>query len=87
MIFLGSHGINWVTNDCGRSVKALNHGRKIQEYIFHPTEKSWGLASAFSLCEDYTEEPCKINKELYVTKDLGLNWELLASYVIQFGWY
>jgi len=86
MIFLGSHGINWVTTDCGVSVKALNHGRTIQEYVFHPTEKEWGLASAFSLCEDYANEPCKITKEVYVTKDLGKNWNLFGSYVVQFGW-
>lgn len=87
LIFLGSHGINWIGEDCGRKVKALNHGRKIQEYVFHPTEKNWGLASAFTLCEDFTNgEPCKIYKELFLTKDLGENWEILGPYIVQFGW-
>ena len=87
VILLGTHGINWIGEDCGRRVKALNHGRKIQEYVFHPTERNWGLASAFTLCEDFLNgEPCKIYKELYVTKDLGENWDLLGSYVVQFGW-
>lgn len=87
VIFLGTHGINWIGEDCGRKIKALNHGRNIQEYIFHPTERNWGLASAFSLCDDFKEgEPCHIYKELYVTKDLGDNWDLLISYVVQFGW-
>jgi len=87
MIFLGTHGINWITKDCGVNVKALNHGRKIQDFTFHPTEKEWGLASAFSICEDYVVEPCSINKEVFVTRDLGVTWQLLASYVVQFGWY
>ena len=69
LIFLGTQGINWIGEDCGRKVKALNHGRKIQEYVFHPTERNWGLASAFTLCEDFTDgEPCKIYKELFRDK-------------------
>jgi hypothetical protein len=87
VIFLGTHGINWIGEDCGRKVRALNHGRKIQEYTFHPTERNWGLASAFTLCEDFDDgEPCKIYKELFLTKDLGESWDLLGSYIVQFNW-
>lgn len=86
MIFLGTHGINWITEDCGRKIRALNHGRKIKEWIFHPTERTWGLASAFTLCEDFIGEPCKIYKELFLTRDLGENWDLLGSYIVQFNW-
>lgn len=64
----------------------MNHGRKIKEFIFHPTERNWGLATAFSQCEDFVGEPCKIFKELFLTKDMGDNWESLATYVVQFGW-
>ena len=86
VIFLGTHGINWITEDCGRKVKALNHGRKIQEFIFHPTERSWVLASAYTLCSDFQNEPCKKYKEIFSTQDLGENWNLLLPYVVQFGW-
>lgn len=86
MIFLGTHGINWIGEDCGRRVKALNHGRRIKEYIFHPTERDWGLASAYTLCEDFYGEPCRIYKELFVTKDLGESWTYVESYIIQFDW-
>jgi hypothetical protein len=87
VIFLGTHGINWVSEDCGKTIKAFNHGRKIQELTFHPIERNWLLATAFTLCEDFVEEPCRIYKELFVTKDLGQNWLLLESYVVQAGWY
>lgn len=83
---MGTHGINWVGDDCGRKIKALNHGRKIKEFVFHPTERNWGLASAYTLCEDFVGEPCKIFKELFVTKDLGENWNLIGSYITQFNW-
>jgi hypothetical protein len=87
VIFLGTHGINWIGEDCGRKIKALNQGRKIQEFQFHPTERDWGLASAFTLCEDFVKgEPCRIYKELYVTKNLGGDWTYLGPYVHQFGW-
>ena len=71
LIFLGTEGFSWVVQNCGRSIKALFQGRPISEFIFHPTERNWGLASAFSLCEDYVNEPCKIVKELFVTQTLG----------------
>jgi hypothetical protein len=86
VIFLGTHGINWIGKDCGKKIEALNHGRKIQEFVFHPTERDWGLASAFTLCEDFVDEPCKIYKELFVTRDLGNSWEIIGSYIVQFGW-
>jgi hypothetical protein len=86
LILLGTHGINWIGEDCGRKVKALNHGRKIQEYAFHPLERDWGLASALTKCEDFVDQPCRIYKELYVTRDLGTNWDFIGSYVTQFGW-
>lgn len=34
---LGTHGINWVTEDCGANIKALNAGKFVQEFMFHPT--------------------------------------------------
>jgi len=87
LLFLGTHGINWLAEDCGRKIKALNHGRKIKEFIFHPTERTWGLASAYTLCEDFEDDqPCRIYKELFVTQDMGENWRLLANYVVQFNW-
>jgi hypothetical protein len=30
--FLGTHGINWVTDDCGATIRGLNSGKKIHEF-------------------------------------------------------
>ena len=30
VIFLGTHGLNWISENCGQAIAALNHGRKIQ---------------------------------------------------------
>lgn len=87
VIFLGSTGINWISEDCGATVKAINSGRNIKEFQFHPSERAWILASAYTTCDDFENgEPCRIYKELYVSKNLGDSWEFVADYVIQFSW-
>ena len=86
LIFLGTKGINWIGENCANNIRVLNHGRRIQEFIFHPTERNWGLASALTSCEDFPKEPCKIYKAIFVTFDLGQNWKPIKSYVVQFNW-
>ena len=87
MLFLGTEGVNWVTENCGENFRAMNQGRRIEEFMFHPTERNWMLASAWTLCEDFADkEPCKRYKELFVSKDLGKSWEQITQYVFQFSW-
>jgi photosystem II stability/assembly factor-like uncharacterized protein len=75
VVFTGTNGINWVTEDCGANLRALNSGKKIHEFQFHPTQRSWALAAGWTSCADFSDdEPCEIYKELYVTKDLGASW-------------
>lgn len=84
---LGTHGINWVTEDCGQNLRALNSGKKIHEFNFHPTQRQWALAAGWTSCEEFNDdEPCVVYKELYVTKDLGASWQYLKSYVFDFAW-
>jgi hypothetical protein len=47
---LGSHGINWITDDCGANIRGLNSGKKIHEFQFHPTERTWALAATWTDC-------------------------------------
>lgn len=85
-IFLGVDGVNWITEDCGLTIRAMKIDRKLMEIQFHPYERSWILASALTTCDGIAGKSCKINQELYFTKDLGESWTLLADYVIQFAW-
>lgn len=64
----------------------MNQGRNVQEFQFHPKEKDWLLAAAWSKCEDYEGEPCKVVKELYYSQNFGEEWTLIEDYVVQFGW-
>lgn len=60
----------------------MNTGRPVHDFQLHPTEKSWLIAAAWTNCQDFDEdETCEINKEIFVSFDLGENWEQIASYV------
>lgn len=86
MVFIGSEGINWVTEDCAANVEAMNSGKKIQEFVFHPTERNWALVASWTTCSEFMEEPCRIFKELYATHDLGKSYIRLKDYVYDFSW-
>ena len=87
MIFIGSGGVNWITEDCGNKISTFYSGNNIKEFEFHPFERDWLLASSYTTCEDFDDEPCTIFKELYVSQNLGQKWDFVSNYVIQFTWY
>lgn len=86
MIFMGSQGINWLSEDCGATLVGMNQGRNVNEFQFHPSERKWLLAAAWTLCDDFDSNPCKIYKEVFVSTDLAVNWDLMEDYVVQFAW-
>eukprot|EP01017_Pseudomicrothorax_dubius_P026778 TRINITY_DN3020_c0_g1_i1.p1 TRINITY_DN3020_c0_g1~~TRINITY_DN3020_c0_g1_i1.p1 ORF type:complete len:636 (-),score=85.45 TRINITY_DN3020_c0_g1_i1:109-2016(-) len=83
---LGADGVNYITEDCGDNFHVLSHSRVITELQFHSRVREWALATSWSSCEDPTGSPCAVTKQLYVTKDLGNRWDLIADYVVQFAW-
>ena len=54
--------------------------------MFHPTQRSWALAASWTSCAEFQEEPCRIYKELYYTKDSGEEWNYITNYVFDFEW-
>jgi phage pi2 protein 07 len=86
VVFLGTNGINWVSEDCGGNLSALNSGKRIQEFLFHPTQRNWALAASWTTCAEFEDEPCRIFKELYYTKDTGEEWNYITNYVFDFEW-
>ncbi len=86
IVMIGTQGFSWIVEECGKKVRAIFQGRPINEWIFHPTERNWALVTAYSLCEDYINEPCRIVKELYVTLSLGNDWKILGDYIHSFNW-
>lgn len=86
LVFLGTNGINWISEDCGGSMRALNSGKKIQSFSFHPLQRDWALATSWTSCVEFGDEPCKIYKELYLTRNLGQEWNYLTNYVFDYEW-
>jgi hypothetical protein len=86
VVFLGTNGINWVSEDCGGNVSGLNSGKRIQEFLFHPTQRNWALAASWTTCAEFDDEPCRIYKELYYTKNSGVEWNYITNYVFDFEW-
>ena len=83
--FLGKQGKNWYSEDCGKTLKPLNYNKLITNFQFHPKMRTWGLAESWTKCAE-TDTECIDSKTLYITKDLGQNWEALLEYVVQFSW-
>lgn len=75
-----------MSSDCGGEISALNSGKKVNEFMFHPTQASWALAASWTSCAEFANEPCKIYKELYVTTNLGQEWKYLTNYIFDFDW-
>jgi hypothetical protein len=48
--YTGTNGINWITEDCGANLRALNSGKRIHEFHFHPKQRSWALAAGWTSC-------------------------------------
>jgi hypothetical protein len=44
------------------------------------------LAASWTNCAEFRDEPCKIYKELYMTKNLGREWDYITNYVFDFEW-
>ena len=65
----------------------MNQGRKVNDFLLHPVEKNWILAAAWNKCDDFNEdETCQLNKEIFVSFNLGSDWDHIGSYVTQFSW-
>ena len=85
VVFIGTSGINWITEDCGATLRALNSGKVIEEFKFHPTDRSRALAASWTSCEEI-ETGCTIFKELYFTDNLGQKWKYCTNFVFDFEW-
>lgn len=57
----------------------------MREFQFHPINKEWILASSWSKCK-MKENNCYVTKDLMLSQDMGMNWEIIAKYVNQYSW-
>lgn len=82
---------HFVSMDAGSSWRKVRQRSTIHTWIFHKARPKWALLSTWTdacgktaAADGQAEGPC--NHNLYVTKDLGKTFVLVASYVVQFSW-
>eukprot|EP00743_Colponemidia_sp_Colp-15_P002319 GILK01002514.1.p1 GENE.GILK01002514.1~~GILK01002514.1.p1 ORF type:complete len:898 (+),score=135.65 GILK01002514.1:39-2696(+) len=89
IVAIGTKNHHWISNDRGKSWRALNEGRALHEIMIHPLQSRWALASSWTPdCTNESEEGYCV-KELYMTKNLAEKkplWEKISDYVVQFSW-
>ncbi|EGR32320.1 hypothetical protein IMG5_088080 [Ichthyophthirius multifiliis] len=56
IVFIGSQGINWISTDCGITVKSLGANMNLKEFAFHPVERTWMMASSWSTCDSNSQK-------------------------------
>lgn len=83
LFFIGTKDINWITQDCGKTVTAFNQGRPIEDLFFHPIDPNWIIATAFTTEEDESEATYK---ELFYSTNGGYSWKFLLDFVEQVAW-
>ena len=44
------------------------------------------MAASWTTCAEFEDEPCRIYKELYYSKDTGTEWNYITNYVFDFEW-
>ena len=101
MYFIGSNGINWITEDFGKKIKAINTGIIMENYLIHPSEPTWGLFSTVDSkininsdnnnnntinTTNITNTINSVNRKVYYTSDYGMTYKLLVSHVFQYEW-
>jgi len=76
IVVFGYKGLSWISENCAEKFNTFLS--PINDYIFHPFEKTWGLA--------LTQGENHFQNNLLLTMDKGLNWKLIAQNVVQVGW-
>lgn len=102
LLAVGKKRAHFVSEDAGRTWRKLKQYATIHNFVFHPKNPKWALLSSWTDACKHTGQlpaakaddadatkaksdgPC--NHILFVTKDLGLTFKLVTSYVVQFAW-
>jgi len=89
VVIVGTQHTHFISLDAAQSFRRLKHKSTIHSWHFHPTRASWALLSTWTAACSSTEKTNngdECNHLLYVTKDFGKTFSLLAPYVVQFSW-
>ena len=86
MIFHGTYGVSYMSEDCGANLNAFEHPEEFIEFKLNPIEKNYIMASAKIQCSEASPEYCSVLMDLYYSEKKGLNWQKVQSSVIEYAW-
>ena len=86
LYFLGPEGVSFVSEDCGKTIRAFKHSKQFIDLKPNPMNKELLLGTSKKKCEDLSNEGCSALLEIYLSKDMGSKWTLLKSDAIEFSW-
>lgn len=77
-----------MSSDAGATWRRIALENRVRSWIFHATRSEWALTSFWNeFCRRdlvRPEKPC--THDLYITKNAGRSFELVATRVVQFSW-
>ena len=78
--------VHFMSEDAGKTWRAITHSGAIHTYTFHPTDPKRALLSSWTdPCDNpKASGPCK--HILYFTKDAGRTFQEVTSHVVQYSW-
>lgn len=86
IVFIGTEGVSWISSDCGHTITTLGINQNLKEFMFHPVQRDWMLATSWSECGKEKDPDCVVTKDLLFSENKGRSWKVLSKYVIQFAW-
>lgn len=95
VVVVGTKSNHFVSEDSAATFRRIKYKDTIHNLHFHPTNRSFALASTWSpAC--YSKTPTQKGQKqqasgecthkLFITKDLGRSFSQVADYVVQFAW-
>lgn len=86
VLFHGPNGLSFVSQDCGESIKIIEHDEEINEFKLNPIDKNFILASSKKKCGENDPEYCSILMNVYYTDKMGMDWKNMQTSVIEYSW-
>ena len=86
VVFQGNRGVSWASNNCGKSVKVLRHGKQAFRIQLHPQFANHMLAGFVPTKKNPVSDKRKPLLSMWLSKDWGETWSLLRRNVLDFGW-
>jgi len=84
ILFQGVGRLSWVSNDCGKTILLIDHGRKALRFSFHPDLTMYILGLFEPL--NCRSKKCRSSGELALSTDWGKSWKVVQKNILDFSW-